>query len=99
MAEPIESVPSSSSTKLNKCTCHTLLIDGKHLDLTALGYAKKYRDHGYTKGGLAAFQEIERAGLGNISEKRVNNSTVSIPEYAVTTGLYTILVTLHACRH
>lgn len=97
MAEPIESVPSSSSTKLNKCTCHTLLIDGKHLDLTALGYAKKYRDHGYTKGGLAAFQEIERAGLGNISEKRVNNSTVSMPEYhciyAVTTGLYTILVT------
>ena len=80
MAEPSECVASSSSTKLNKCTSHTLLIDGKLLDLTALGYAKKFRDHGYTKGGLAAFQEIERAGLGIISEKKVNNSTVSIPK-------------------
>jgi len=44
---------------------HCLLLPGKRLDLKALLKKKKFRDpHGYKKGALAAFSELEQAGLG-----------------------------------
>ncbi len=36
------------------------------LDLTALNYAKKFRNHGYKNGALTAFTELEEAGLGTL---------------------------------
>lgn len=51
-----------------------LKLPGRKLDLFALLYAKRFRDHGYKKGALAAFQELEKKGLGNIQCKTGNAS-------------------------
>lgn len=43
---------------------HCLKLPGKILDLTALLYKKKFRAHGYKSGAQAAFERLEKDGLG-----------------------------------
>ena len=68
---------SSNLTDANTSTpAHCLT--GKRLDLKALLKKKKFREpHGYKKGVLLAFSELEQAGLG-IVETSINKlGTVS----------------------
>lgn len=54
-----------------------LRLPGQFLNLTALLYAKRFRDHGYKKGAQAAFKQLEEAGLGKEKlEKSENGATV-----------------------
>lgn len=55
---------------------HCLRLPGKKLNLTALLYAKRFRNHGYKKGALAAFHELEEAGLGVMETKKTKSGTV-----------------------
>ena len=64
---------SSNLTDANTSTpAHCLHLPGKRLDLKALLKKKKFREpHGYKKGALLAFSELEHAGLG-IVETYIN---------------------------
>ena len=55
-----------------------ITLPGKKLNLTALLYAKKLRAHGYRKGGIKAFKELESAGLGVMEKHKVKSGVVSI---------------------
>ena len=57
---------SSGSDSNPNTPAHCLRLPGRKLDLKALLKRKKFREpHGYKKGALAAFSELEQAGLGN----------------------------------
>ena len=56
----------SSEIKDFNTPAHCLRLLGRSLNLTARLYAKKFRYHGYKKGALTAFQELESAGLGTM---------------------------------
>ena len=56
----------SSKIKDFNTPAHCLRLLGRSLNLTARLYAKKFRSHGYKKGALTAFQELESAGLGTM---------------------------------
>ena len=57
---------------------HCLRLPGRKLDLKALLKKKKFREpHGYKKGALAAFSELEQAGLGNTETSSSKFGTVS----------------------
>ena len=58
---------------------YCLKLPGKNLHLTALLYAKKFRNHGYKTGALSAFRELESFGLGRLDIKKTKTGTVSIP--------------------
>ena len=55
---------------------HCLRLPGRKLNLTALLYAKRFHNHGYKKGALAAFYELEEAGLGVVEAKKTKSGTV-----------------------
>ena len=57
---------------------HCLRLPGRKLNLTALLYAKRFRNHGYKKGALAAFRELEEAGLGVLEDKKTKSGIVRI---------------------
>ena len=67
--QPQPTTSQSSITTAGYC----LKLPGKQLNLTALLYAKKFRNHGYKSGALAAFAELEAAGLGTM----ITNTTKS----------------------
>ena len=46
------------------------------LNLTALLYAKTFRNHGYKTGALAAFNELEEAGLGTLETNSTKTGKV-----------------------
>lgn len=56
---------------------YCLRLPGRRLNLTALLYAKRFRDHGYKTGALAAFNELEEAGLGRIEKIKAKSAVVS----------------------
>ena len=64
--------PQSSSTTPGYC----LTLPGMKLNLTALLYAKKFRNHGYKTGALAAFNELEEAGLGTLETNSTKTGKV-----------------------
>ena len=68
----------STKTQSDGAPGHCLTLPGKKLNLTALLYAKKLRAHGYRKGGIKAFKELESAGLGVMEEHKVKSGVVSI---------------------
>ena len=53
---------------------HCLQLPGRKLNFTALLYAKRFRNHGYKKGALAAFRELEEAGLGVLEDTKTISS-------------------------
>jgi len=53
----------------------TLKLPGKKLDLSALSYAKKYRDYDYKTGATKAFNDLEEAGFGSIEETKTTAGT------------------------
>ena len=55
---------------------HALKLLGKRLDLTALTYAKKFRHFGWKSGALKAFQELEKAGNGDLQVLTTKTSKV-----------------------
>ena len=55
---------------------HCLRLPGRKLNLTALLYAKRFRNHGYKKGALVAFRELEDAGLGVMEAKKTKSGMV-----------------------
>ena len=57
---------------------YCLLLPGRKLNLTALLYAKKFRNHGYKTGALAAFGDLEAAGLGTLEISRTKTGKVKI---------------------
>lgn len=67
--------PNGSTSLIAYC----LLLPGKKLHLSALLAAKKFRGKGNKDGAVAAFQELERIGLGTLSteESRRGTSAVS----------------------
>ena len=68
----------STKTQSDGAPGHCLTLPGKKLNLTALLYAKKLRAHGYRKGGIKAFKELESAGLGVMEKHKVKSGVVSI---------------------
>ena len=62
------------------------------LDLTALNYAKKFRNHGYKNGALAAFTELEEEGLGTLETDTTKPGKVNIVNHCT---LYVPLIALH----
>jgi hypothetical protein len=57
---------------------HCLRLPGKQLNLTALLYAKKFRQFGYKKGALAAFKKQEESGLGVLNTSSGKSGTVRL---------------------
>ena len=58
---------------------HCLRLPGRILDLKALLKKKKFQEpHGYKKGAVAAFSELEIAELGAVETKRSKFGIVSI---------------------
>lgn len=57
-------------------TGYCLTLPGMKLDLTALNYAKKFRNHGYKNGALAAFTKLEEAGLGTLETDKTKPGKV-----------------------
>ena len=51
-------------SEVDQAAAHCLKLPGKQLNLTALLYAKKFWAHGYKSGAQAAFERLERDGLG-----------------------------------
>ena len=48
---------------------HALKLPGRRLNLTALTYAKKFRNYGWKEGALQAFKELEKVGLGTLESE------------------------------
>ena len=57
---------------------YCLKLPGKRLNLTALLYAKRFRSHGYKTGALAAFNELEEAGLGSLEMRQTKSGKVNL---------------------
>ena len=57
---------------------NTRILPGKRLDISVL-YTdyKRFRDHGYKKGALAAFHELEKKGLGVLETNKSKQGKVS----------------------
>ena len=55
---------SEEPSEIRGVAAHTLKLPGKRLYLTPLLKAKKIRQYGYKTGALAAFDELQQAGLG-----------------------------------
>ena len=67
------------SQEIYSTPAHCLRLPGRKLNLTALLYAKRFRNHGYKKGALAAFRELEEAGLGVMETKKTKSGMVGYP--------------------
>lgn len=69
---------SSASDSSPNTPAHCLRLPGQRLDLKALLKKKKFREpHGYKKGALAAFSELEQAGLGTTETSSTKFGTVN----------------------
>lgn len=56
----------SSTSNSGEVGTFCLQLPGKVLNLSALLAAKKFRSRGNKDGALAAFRELEKAGLGKL---------------------------------
>ena len=91
-----ESIHCESANTNPNTPGHCLLLPGRRLDLKALLKKKKFRDpHGYKKGALAAFSELEQAGLGVGETVNTKYGSVSKDVHA---GLCRALKKI-ACNH
>ena len=73
----IMNVSSAGNSSANT-PAHCLRLPGQRLDLKALLKKKKFREpHGYKKGALAAFSELENAELGTTETSSNKFGTVS----------------------
>lgn len=67
---------------------HCLKLPGKRLHLTPLNNAKRFRNFGYKKGALKAFEELQMSELGKVETSTHSNGSVgnncqcSISHYA-----------------
>ena len=78
LTEPAPSTSSQLGIKKSDDTPRFCLkLPGKQLNLTALLYAKKFRDHGYKNGAIEAFKELALADLGVVEEQRGKTGVVS----------------------
>ena len=68
----------TSSEGTSECSTpgYCLKLPGKRLNLSALLYAKKFRAHGYKSGAIAAFKELEKAGLGTLEDSKSKSGTM-----------------------
>ena len=80
--------------ELSSTPGYCLKLPGRNLNLTALLYAKKFRNHGYKSGALAAFDELEAEGLGKLELKQTKSAKVG-PIYYSTVCLSGIHCTLY----
>ena len=69
-------VANKESQEIYSTPAHCLGLPGRKLNLTALLYAKRFRNNGYKKGALAAFRELEEAGLGVMETKKTKSGMV-----------------------
>lgn len=77
---------SSPGSKSGSVAAFCLLLPGKVLNLSALLQAKKFRGRGNKEGAVAAFEELQKAGLGKLisADSRRGASSVSMLSYLVT---------------
>ena len=69
---------SSATDSSPNTPAHCLRLPGQRLDLEALLKTEKFREpHGYKKGALVAFSELEQAGLGTTETSSTKFGTVS----------------------
>ena len=68
---------SEEPSELRGVAAHTLKLPGKRLYLTPLLKAKKFRQYGYKTGALAAFDELQQAGLGVLDTVTRKSGNVS----------------------
>ena len=71
---PLGIVPPSSGSLAAYC----LLLPGKQLHLSALLAAKKFRGKGNKEAAVAAFQELEEAGLGQVEVEESRRGTTAV---------------------
>ncbi len=72
-----EGIPEVDDGDSGSTPTHCLKLPGRRLNLTALLYAKRFRYHGYKSGALAAFSELEEAGLGTLETVKAKSAVVS----------------------
>ena len=65
----------TSVTSQSGAAGYTLKLPGKWLNLSALLYAKKFREYDYKTGAIAAFKELENAGLATLEETKTKTGT------------------------
>ena len=53
-----------------------LKLKGKLINLTTFLCAKYFRQHGYKKRALEAFEELEKAGFGELITTKTESATV-----------------------
>ena len=68
---------------------YCLKLPGQKLNLTALLYAKRFRYYGYRTGALAAFSELEKAGLGTLETVKAKSAVVRFESMIWSCLLYT----------
>lgn len=69
-------IPSSVAT-----ASFCLTLPGKNLHLSSLLQSKKFRNKGNKEGALAAFQQLQSAGLGKIQEDERHRGTSAVCMY------------------
>lgn len=70
-----ETNTSYSVTSQSSAAGYTLKLPGKRLNLSALLYAKKFRECDYKTGAIEAFKQLETTGLGTLEETKTKTGT------------------------
>ena len=64
----------------SSATAHSL---GRKLYMTPLLKAKKYRNFGNKQGALAAWEELERSGLGTVDRTETSKGISTVTKSAI----------------
>ena len=71
----------TSGHSAGSLAAYCLLLPGKQLHLSALLAAKKFRGRGNKGAALAAFRELEAAGLGKLTVQDSRRGTSAVRMY------------------
>ena len=64
-------------SEIQSAAAHCLKLPGKNLHLTPLNNAKRFRNFGYKKGAMKAFEELQMSELGTLETVTNKNGAVS----------------------
>ena len=64
-------------SEIQSAAAHCLKLPGKNLLLTPLNNAKRFRNFGYKKGAMKAFEELQMSELGTLETVTNKNGAVS----------------------
>ena len=93
----------TASSNPSSTASYCLTLPGKQLVLSTLLQAKKFRARGNKDGAVAAFRELDKAGLGTLEEKGMQRGTGAVSAciclQTCTCNNYIVLLDLHFCKN